>query len=129
MKSKIPKQKRVSNKERHIRWNWEVSPDQEESIRVHYVIVDNKNREGTIERILTAIQNKSIINNSFNKVRSEEGKVKNTDFRYLFVSYDTLYSQQYVNPSQFFSPVKKDSDLVERTRTNIEDYVANIYER
>ena len=33
---------RITKQDRHIRWNWEESPDREEIVRYHFVVVDDK---------------------------------------------------------------------------------------
>ncbi len=132
----LSKQKnKIYKNSRHIRWNWEQSPENLEMIRCHYVIVDDKNRKGSIEKILDYARKRSIINLTFEAVRPMiEGKVEGTKFRYLFVSYDTQYNPQFVDPKKIFKEVVKDSDLYERNKSKknklnlgIEEYVANFY--
>lgn len=109
---------------RHIRWNWENSPDSEDMVRYHFVIVDDKFREGTMENILMQIQNFG----SLEIVRSEEGKVEGTKFRYLFHSYDSNVAPRILDWSKVKNCfVKRDSQLRERRRGFIEDYVFGLY--
>ncbi|HJX50054.1 MAG TPA: hypothetical protein VJ438_01190, partial [Candidatus Nanoarchaeia archaeon] len=79
--------------ERHIRWNWEKSPDNEEMVRYHFVVVDDKDREGIMRRITEQL----LAINPIEPVREEEGKVKGTEFRYLFESYDTVVAPREIS--------------------------------
>ena len=126
MDVKIPK--KFDKNKRHIRWNWEKSPDSEETVRYHLIIVDDRFRESKLEKIKINFREETIINYPFEEIRSVGGKVKGTPFRYLFVSYDTIYSPSLLSFKGISENVKKDLDLRERKRGNIEDYVANLYE-
>lgn len=44
--------KRIPNTIRHIRVNWEKSPENPESLRYHFVIVDDKNRKATLMKLI-----------------------------------------------------------------------------
>lgn len=120
---------RVKKKSRHIRWNWQKSPDSAEMIRCHFIVVDDKNRKEKIEKILDSALNKSIIHCMFNEIRSIEGKVKGSKFKYLFKTYDTEYTPEYVNPKSLFPFVIKDKELYERQKDfeGICKYVAKFY--
>jgi len=120
---------KVYKKSRHVRWNWEQSPDNEELVRYHFIIIDDKYREGKLERIKSNIKEKSIINYSFEEIRRTGGKVVGTDFRYLFVTCDTAYTHTYVSFEGVSKNIRKDPDLRERKRGDIEDYVADLYEK
>ena len=121
--------RRISDKERHIRWNIEKSPENmimdSLSNRYHFVIVDDKNREIRARMIAEDLSKISPIIS----VRNVEGKVKDTRFRYLFVSYDSPASQETLNFSKLKKFLKRDYDLRERIKIglNVEDYVANLY--
>ena len=121
---------RVKKKSRHIRWNWQRSPDSAEMVRCHFIVVDDKNREEKIEKILDSALNKSIIHCMFNEIRSVEGKVRGSEFRYLFKTYDTSYTPKYLNPKAIFPLVIKDKELYERQKDfeGICKYVAKLYE-
>jgi len=74
---------KISNRERHIRWNWEQSPS------------------------------------------------NGTDFRYLFRSYDVNQRPDMIDWTRLGASgerAKRDTDLRERTKGSIENYVAGIYE-
>ncbi|HPD81570.1 MAG TPA: hypothetical protein PK357_00540 [Candidatus Pacearchaeota archaeon] len=118
---------KINKKERHIRWNWEKSPDDFELVRYHFVVVDDKDRKGKIRKILDSISSEISSSYSFVEIRSVEGKVEGTDFRYLFESYDTFYSPTLLNMNKLFKNAFKDKDLYERKRRNVEDYVADRY--
>lgn len=127
MKSSLKRQKPIKNLTRHIRWNWEISPNNVSFVRYHFVIVDDKERKEKINKILHYAQSKSIVKFPFEEIRAVKGKVKGSKLKYLFISYDTKYNSVYMNPENVFDSVKKDEHLYERQRTNIEDYVANLY--
>jgi hypothetical protein len=112
---------------RQVRWNWEKSPDNEEMARYHFVIIDDKNRKEKITRIMDSIRAKIDPSYSFDLVRSVEGKMEGIDFRYLFESYDTLYSPNLLNMDVLFKKNFRDKDLYERSKGNIEDYVSDLH--
>jgi hypothetical protein len=118
----------ILKKSRHARWNWERSPDNLDAVRYHFIIVDDKDRKGKMRNIIDSIRSKITSNYSFDRVRSVEGKVAETEFRYLFESYDALYSPTLLNMNRLFKRNVRDKDLYERKKGNIEDYVANLYE-
>jgi len=120
---------KVYKNSRHVRWNWQTSPDHEERVRYHFVVVDDKFRGGKLDQIKENIRSKTIMNFPFEEIRRLEGKVVGTNFRYLFVSCDTVYSPSLVSFESVSKNIKKDTDLIERKRGNIEDYVANLYEK
>ncbi len=120
--------KMVPKKSRHIRWNWEPSPENEEMVRYHFVVVDDKNRSEKIARVMSYAINKSIINQIFDPIRKDiEGKVKDSGLRYLFETYDSKYPPDFVDPKNVFKNVIKDSALVERKVLKMEDYVERLY--
>ena len=119
----------VPKKSRHVRWNWEELEDGSEMARYHFIIVDNKNLKGKMTEILNHAQEESIINHMFDKVRQPvEGKVKDSNFQYFFVSYDTKCTADFLNPKSIFPSVIRDKELFERKVLNMEDYVSRIYE-
>jgi len=126
--------KNFVQKSRHVRWNWEKSPksfEGNELIRYHFVIQDDKYRKGKMERILENINEKSIINYSFEEKNRLEGKAVGTDYRYLFVSYDTKAPFNYVTFEGVSKNVKRDINLVERIKKgcSIKNYVIDLYEK
>ena len=71
--------KGIPKKSRHIRWNWEPSPENAEMVRYHFIVVNDKNNKEKISRIISYATNKSIINHTFNSIRPIiEGKVKDS---------------------------------------------------
>ncbi|MCA9487879.1 MAG: hypothetical protein KC516_02870 [Nanoarchaeota archaeon] len=123
--------KRIFKKSRHIRWNWEQSPDDSEMVRYHFVVVDDKDRDGKIAKIMHNALKKSIVSYPFNPIREDlEGRVGNSGLRYLFETYDTKYSSEFMDPSKIFERVVKDPNLKERVRKgfSVEDYVADFYD-
>ena len=119
--------KRISANERHVRWNWEQSPefdDEDRRVRYHFVIVDDKDRRGTLNKILAELTK---FKGNLTPIRTVEGKVVNTKLRYLFCSYDSSVKYSEINFSKLKKLVKKDPNLYERRVGSIEDYVANVY--
>mgnify|MGYP001570023190 CR=1 FL=1 len=119
--------KKVKRTERHIRWNWEVSPDSPESARYHFIVVDDKNREMTMNSLIGRISNAGITNSPVELIRTRQGKVKMSELRYLFNSYDSpLKIGGFLGISK---PVKRDPELKERIKSglSIEQYVENEY--
>ncbi len=116
----------VLKKSRHIRWNWEQSPDSEELVRYHFVIVDDKGREGIRNQIFEQLQK---VSSGIEMIREREGKVKGTEYRYLFSSFETVLGPEMIDFTKIRKPIKRDKDLIERKRGNIEDYVSRLYER
>ncbi|MBT4257675.1 hypothetical protein HOD88_00630 [archaeon] len=118
---------RVLRNSRHIRWNWEQSPDNEEMARYHFVIVDDKNRAQSLQVLISQLVR---YNPGIEKIReSVEGKVFDSRLKYLFSSWDSVTIPEHLEIFRLGKPVKRDHDLVERVRGNIVDYVANTYER
>jgi hypothetical protein len=119
----------VKKKERHVRWNWEKSPDNLDFARYHFVVVDDKDRKGKIRKIIDSISSEISSSYSFIPIRSVEGKVGGTEFRYLFETYDTYYSPNLLNMNVLFKKNVRDKDLYERTKknTSIENYIADLY--
>ena len=129
--SKIIKTQKFKFRERHVRWNWEKSPASTEDrkfVRYHFVVVDDRFRENKLIQIISNFQNKTIMNYPFDEVRKVEGKFANTNFRYLFVSYDTEYSPKLLNFKKVSENIKRDSDLKERKIGSIESYISKLYE-
>jgi len=124
---KIPGNKRINKKSRHVRWNWERSPDQENSNRYHFVFVDDKGRRQKLEQTLGNMQGKSIIYFPFDEVRLVEGKVFGTDYRYLLASYDSPYPPAFVSFEGVSERVIRDRNLYERKKSSVEDFVADFF--
>lgn len=112
---------------RHIRWNWEESTerdaDNEPFVRYHFIVVDDKNREGIMNKSLAGLsQYGELI-----PVRSVGGKVAGTKFRYLFKSYDSEIKPEMLGLHKLEKTVIMDPNLRERKVGNIEEYVTRIY--
>ena len=122
---KIVKKVIVKPTDRHVRWNWEQSPDQNEKARYHFIIVDNKRREGRFEEIVTQFQ-------KFRPVeiyRTCEGKVEGSPHRYLFNSFDINVAPREIDLTKLKLPIVKDKNLYERQVGSVEDYVRNFYSK
>lgn len=116
----MPENRRMK---RHIAWNWEQSPDNPELVRCHFVVVDDKDREGIMARVIEQLTNAG----SIEQIRSGEGKVEGTKFRYLFRTYDSYGVPTKTYWHKIGKSVRRDLELRERKRGNIEDYVAEKY--
>ncbi len=112
---------------RHVRWNWEESPEQDADnrhyVRYHFVVVDDRDREGIMNRIITGLS----LYGEVILIRSVEGKVAGSDFRYLFRSFDCVINPEQIRWNKIRKRRIRDSDLRERKKGNIEDYVARVY--
>ncbi|MEA3413960.1 MAG: hypothetical protein U9Q99_00325 [Nanoarchaeota archaeon] len=127
---KVPPKFKFKFKERHVIYNWQESPemaDNEKMIRYHFIICDDRFREAKIEKILSNFRKKTIMNYPFEEIRKEEGKAESTNFRYLFLTYDSKYDPRLLNFENVSKNVKQDINLRERKKGHIEDYVANMY--
>jgi len=115
--------------ERHIRWNWEKSLDMRncdgvDGVRYHFVVVDDRDRSGILNEILEPLGNVGEVS----EIRRVEGGVGGSRFRYLFCSYDSLVGPDILELHKIGKVVRRDRELRERLRGNIEDYVARVYE-
>ena len=120
--------RRISNKERHIRVNWEKSPENPECMRYHIAVVDDKNRRQTLLKIIEPFFEWGNVIPIREKI---EGKVEGTRLKYLFESYDINQKPTIANLTGLGKPVKRDYDLTERIKSgcSIEEYVARIYSK
>jgi len=114
--------------QRHVRWSWEKSPDLRDNdgndgVRYHFVVVDDRFRRGIMDKIIEPLS----IHGGLELIRSVEGKVKGTKFRYLFESYDSLVKPETLQLHMLKRMIIPDGDLRERVRGNIEDYVSRVY--
>lgn len=119
--------KKISLRERHIRWNWEKSPDNPDMTRYFFVIVDDKGRDQKLEKILSNFRKKTIINHPFEFIRKSEGQVVNSGLRYLFAIYDSGYSPNLIDFFNVSAKVIMDNELYERKVGNVEDYVERLF--
>lgn len=113
----------IKKSDRHIRWNWEPSPDLVNGIRYHFIVVDDKNRGATLNKITEQINKIGILI----PIRQVEEKVRNSDMFYLFRSYDSNIAPREINFSRIRKKLKRDYNLAERKRGNIENYISDIY--
>ena len=113
---------RATNKrQRHVRWNWEQSSESIETVRYHFIIVGDKDREGTMRTLLQQLQQVS----SVERMRHEEGRAGK--MKYLFESYDTRTAPRILDFTRLPALIIQDKNLRERIRGSIEVYVANLY--
>lgn len=116
---------RIKITDRHIRWNWEKSPDREDTVRYHYIVVDNKRREGAFESILEQFQRLK----ATEIVRTREGKVEGSPHRYLLNSFDINVAPREIDKTRFRLPLVRDRNLYERQIGSIEEYVRKLYSK
>ncbi len=116
----------VPKKSRHLRYNTEKSLDNDGFVRYHIVVVGDKNRETPLNLIYQNIQR---INTGIIEIRSVEGKVGDSRFRYLLRSFDTPVALREVNLGRTGLPYLQDRELYERKRDSegIENYVAEYF--
>lgn len=118
-------------KERHVRYNWQTSPESTEDnklVRYHFIIADDRFLESKLDRIILNAQEKSIINFNFNEIRKKKSKFKDTGLEYIFASYDSNCTSKFIDFKGVSENIKRDVNLVERSGLKIEDYVERLYE-
>jgi len=126
---------KVLKKSRHIRYNWIKSPESSEDfqkVRYYFDIVDDKFRGEKIKRILDKVQEKSIINFTFERIQLLAGKVSGTDFRYLCEVYDSACSPKLVEQSIkeiFGKNCVKDLELYDRIKkgSSLDAYLEELH--
>ncbi|MEK6830367.1 MAG: hypothetical protein AABY15_09705 [Nanoarchaeota archaeon] len=119
--------KKVIKTERHIRWNWEASPDSPETARYHFIVVDDKNRDMKMCSLIEKISGAGVIHCPVTLIRTAHGKVKGSELRYFFQTYDSeIKIGGFIGINK---PVKRDPELKERVKSglSIEQYVADTY--
>lgn len=112
-------------RERHIRWNWEKSPDNFGLVRYHFIVVDDKDRDMTMNRILEELTEKSGC--SLIYIRSRTGKVSDCGLRYFFQTYDCSTNPSKIDFTKLHKPIKRDLNLKERVVGTIDNYVESVY--
>lgn len=124
MKKINPKNIRhIPKKSRHIRWNWERSLEDNDLVRYHVVVVGDKKIEQPIDNLLQQANSVGPVQ----LIREVRGDVGDSKFNYLFKSFDTPISPKEIDLTKTNLPSRKDKNLYERKRGNIEDYVADLY--
>jgi hypothetical protein len=131
-KPRIIPRKTVSRTERHIRWNYEDSPDNPGRIRYHFVVVDDKDREETMNMARKGLTTASPNGHSIEPIKTAEGQVVNiirNGLRYLYHSYDSEIEPKMLRLYEIPLPKIKDPRLKERKKgISITDYVERIYD-
>ena len=122
---KTIKKEVVKITDRHIRWNWQQSPDEQEKVRYHFIVVDNKRREGKMEELLEQLQQFSPVET----IRTTDGKVEESPHRYLFSSVDINVAPREIDITKLGLPVIRDKELYERQIGSVEDYVMKLYSK
>ena len=114
----------MKRRSRHIRWNWERSPDSHELVRYHVVVVGDRKIEQPIDEIFQQVNS---ISSGIQVIREVRGDVGDSRFKYLLRSFDTSINPQQIDWTKTNLPRRKDRDLYERERGSVEDYVAELY--
>lgn len=119
--------KKVSRTGRHLRWNWQQSPDDPEKVRYHFVVVDDKGRDAKLNEILEQLRRY----NSVEEIRKVAGKVSGTKLMYLLGTYDSPTAPTELSLERVAGQRRRDTSLTERVREghSIVAYVARIYEQ
>ena len=131
MVKKIPinVMKFIKIRERHIRWNWEISPEDSEKVRYHFVVVDDKDRKETMYKILIGLRTASPNGHPLELIKTLEGQVLGTKLRYLYQCYDTEVKSEMLRLYNVKLPKIKDIRLKERKKgINLTDYIERIYD-
>lgn len=97
----------ISNRERHVRINWEKSPENHEMLRYYFVVVDDKNRKAILMGLL---ENFFEWGDVIPIRENVEGKVTGSKLRYLFESYDINQIPEIGNFSRLRKPIKRDKE-------------------
>jgi len=77
--------KKLSPHQRHVRWNYEQASHDPEKTTPHLVIADDRDREGTILKILSQ---SSAVFGGVEQLRQTDGKIRGSKLRYLFRTYE-----------------------------------------
>lgn len=116
----------VPKNSRHIRWNWQPSPDDSKIARYYFVIVDEvKGRRNKLNKILQQFQEVSA---GIDKIYDVKGKVKDSSFMYLFYVCDSRLAPDVLNLKNISKLVIQDQELYERKELDVKKYVERIYE-
>lgn len=89
--------KYTAKKDRHVRWNWEQSPEMDADcrhyVRYHFIVVDDRDREGIMGRVTRILSRYG----ELIEKRSVQGMVRGTGLRYLFKSYDSVIKPEMID--------------------------------
>ncbi len=127
MTKRIPK--KILRKSRHIRWYHHKSPDSLDSLRYHFVIVDDRGR-GHREDIFESITGQLQQLQSIEMVGLYlEGRVLDSKFGCLYGCFDSPIASRELNLSKIDVPKRWDKRLRSRVRRgfSVGDYVTNLY--
>jgi len=119
MKKNLAKSK-IRKNERHIRWNWERVEDK---VRYHFIVVDDKNREGIMNKIIEPLQKYD----SIESIRKKCFDVKNSKLKALFHTYDSPIKPELLELYKTGKLIRRDFDLYERKVGTLEDYVGKFF--
>jgi hypothetical protein len=118
----------ISKNSRHIRYYSEPSDDFEMDYRMgkHHIVFVN-DPKGIRRQLNSLIENMNHFG-SGNIEKRLEGKVKNSNLNFLFVTIETPLSINILKLENLEIPLRKDTELYERKKTKIEDYVSRLYQ-
>lgn len=121
------KSQKIDIKKPHLRWNYEKSPDRDDALRYHFVIVGDRIKRDNLCDILSSNLNSN--GEPLEIIRELPVQIKNSRYNAKFVSYDTRASPNLLNLHLLNINSIIDNNLVERIKkgSSIENYVTNIY--
>lgn len=131
LKKSVREMHNIPLESRHIRWNWEPSPDNydfnHKLLRYNLFIVDDsdfdrRNRLNKIFGQLSRVDSRIVPVNQF------EGKIKNSKWTGLLSIYDSIVSSDFLNLKQLGIPIRKDDKMYAREFISIQEYISNLYD-
>lgn len=121
--------KNILNNVRHIRYYSEASDnfDFENMMGKHHLVFVN-DPKGIRRYLNQVVENINEVSSGVEISKRLEGKVKNSNLNFLFVTLETPMNFDILRLNKLGVPLKKDNELYERGHTKIEDYVSRLYE-
>jgi hypothetical protein len=115
--------KRIKKTERHVRFNWEISPENSKLVRYHFIVADDKNRKGIMNKIIEPLQKYDYIE----LIRNRIFDIKDSKNKALFNSYDTPIKPEFLELHKIRKQIVRDYNLYERKRGSLDEYVADFF--
>jgi len=117
----------ISKKSRHVRWNFHRSPENDQMMRYHIVVVDDKNLRQKMDAIVAQMRAAA---GPVEQIRSEvTGNIpKSRGLKYLFETYDSGAAPDMVDPRRTGRPTVLDKELYERTSRPIDGINVHVEE-
>ena len=120
---------RVPKNSRHIRYYSEVSEDFyfEHPLALHHLVFVNDSK-GIRKNLNQVVQNINEIKSGPEVKIRLEGKVRNSNLNFRFVTIKTLVNLEILKLRGLGIQLVKDKELYERKYLKVEDYVSRLYE-